>query len=67
MTNTYTKHFNNRNTAQTEKIPGTKQVPNSAGGYYDPPPTVRRPPRPFRRGCRACLRCRGTRSRRACR
>jgi 60 kDa SS-A/Ro ribonucleoprotein len=33
MVRTYTKHFNTRQTPQTELIPGTTQVPNSAWGY----------------------------------
>lgn len=30
---TYSKHFSTRQTPQSQKIPGTTQVPNSAGGY----------------------------------
>lgn len=33
MTINYTSHFNTTDTSQTEKIPGKKQVKNSAGGY----------------------------------
>ena len=29
----YTKHFQTKSTPQTEKIPGTNQIPNSAGGF----------------------------------
>ena len=29
----FTKHFSTKSTPQSEPIPGTKQVPNSAGGY----------------------------------
>ena len=29
----YTKHFSKKQTSQTEKIPGSNQVRNSAGGY----------------------------------
>lgn len=29
----YSQHFNTRSTAQTDKIPGTNQVKNSAGGF----------------------------------
>src|SRR4051812_653674 len=31
--NTYTKHFNTKKTPQSEPIPGTAQVQNSAGGF----------------------------------
>lgn len=33
MTKTYTKHYNARRTPQSEPIPGTSQVANSAGGF----------------------------------
>jgi len=33
MALTYSKHFNTTQTPQSEKIPGSKQVKNSAGGY----------------------------------
>lgn len=33
MTTQYTKHFNVRETSQSEPIPGSTQVPNSAGGF----------------------------------
>ena len=36
MTAAYSKHFSTRETPQTEKIPGSSQVPNSAGGFSFP-------------------------------
>jgi len=33
MATNYSKHFNRRATPQTQPIPGSTQVPNSAGGY----------------------------------
>lgn len=33
MSTNYTKHFSTIKTPQSEKIPGSKQVPNSAGGF----------------------------------
>ena len=29
----FTQHFSTQTTDQSQKIPGTNQVPNSAGGY----------------------------------
>lgn len=33
MAKTYARHYNTRKTPQSEAIPGTPQVPNSAGGF----------------------------------
>ena len=33
MSTKFLKHFNTRQTPQSEPVPGTNQVPNSAGGY----------------------------------
>jgi 60 kDa SS-A/Ro ribonucleoprotein len=33
MSNNYSKHFNNKATPQTQAIPGSSQVQNSAGGF----------------------------------
>lgn len=36
MTSAYAKHFSTRQTSQAEAIPGSAQVPNSAGGFSFP-------------------------------